>query len=72
MQNFIKKYIPKVANVTKKQNKLRNIRIISTQLFKDINKQKTIYIEKQLLQEKCESVNVAHIAFLCFLCNRYH
>lgn len=44
MQNFIKKYIPKVANVTKKQNKLRNIRIISTQLFKDINKQKNIYI----------------------------
>jgi len=44
MQNFIQKYTPKVENFTKKQNKLWNIRIISTQLFKDINKQKTIYI----------------------------
>lgn len=41
MQNFIQKYTPKVENFTKKQNKLWNIRIISTQLFKDINKQTT-------------------------------
>lgn len=69
MQNFTKKYTPKLENFTKKQNKLWNIRIISIQVFKDINRQ---HLEKQLLQEKCESVNVAHIAFLCFLCNRYH
>lgn len=30
-----------------------------------------ICTEKQLQEEKCESADVAHIAFLLFLCNRY-
>lgn len=64
MQNFVKKYTAEIGNVTKKQNKLWHIRIISTQLFKGINKQT---LEKQLLQEKCEFVNAAHCFPMLFM-----
>lgn len=69
MQNFVKKWITKTGTATKKAEQTPKHWDNLCTVIQRYQQLDTIYMEKQLLQEKCEPVNVAHIAFLCFLCN---
>lgn len=72
VQNFVKKWITKTGTGTKKaEQTLKQWDNLCT-VVERYQQADTICMEKQLLREKCESVNVARIAFLCFLCNWYH